>query len=479
MNLKNLGKDTLIYGGSDILIKFIAFFTFPVIASTLTPANFGVLELIMTLIGLLSLFVNCGVNNAVQRFYWDEGMTARQRMKYISTGFFLQLIFWSILILLLIGFVPYIENKVIVLGYGFGNIAIFSAFTLIIINQFTQYIQDIIRLYFKPVKFFIFSFLGRALTAILAMIVVVFYAGGIDGLLITQALIGVLVLPLGFYFIRFDFRFTFDRVIAQKIISYGYPFIFMGLAYWIFSSMDRWMLASMASLEETGQYSVAFRFSTLVFLVSTAFGQAWSPYAIKLKTDYPETYRQTYVNIFFLLIYTMLFIGGGLALFSGELIGLIMADEYAHSSVPLAILSFAIIMQSTQQITAAGISIEKKTKILAIVSWFAALVNLAGNYFLIPIWGATGAATATLLSYSFITVTYLIFSQKLHYLPIKWSIVFVFIGLGCCILSISILFNTVEINLILILCKILFGLICCVLGYWAFPFKKIVNNEKI
>ncbi len=479
MIFKNLGKDTVVYGGSDFLIKLIAFFTFPLIAATLSPRAFGVLELITTLIGLCGLFVNFGLNNAVQRFYWDEGMDDFQKAQLVSTGFLLQLGFWIILAFVLGIALVFVPDIIDLFDYGFTVTALVAAIFLIYIRQSSQYIQDTIRLHFAPFRFFAFSFLERVLTAIGALIVVVFLAGGIEGFLATQAVIGLLVLPLGLYMIRKDIGIYFDRQCARKIIGYGYPFIFTGLAYWLFSSMDRWMLSSMSSLEETGQYSVAFRFASLVFFVSTAFGQAWSPYAIKLKTDYPNAYRESYVLIFFMLIYIMLFIGGGLALFSGEIIGLIMPPEYAASAIPLAILSFAIIMQSTQQITASGISLKKKTKILATIAWAAALVNLVGNYIFIPLWGATGAAIATLLSYSFITISYLIFSQKLHYLPIKWRVIVGFALLGSCVLAVSIIFNTVEFDLKVVLSKVAFGVVFCVLGYLIFPFKKIFNEAKI
>ena len=69
----------------------------------------------------------------------------------------------------------------------------------------------------------------------------------------------------------------------KKLIIYGYPFIFSGLAYWIFGSIDRWMLAYLTDIKEVGIYSVAFRFSMIPMFLANAFGQAWSPLAIKNK----------------------------------------------------------------------------------------------------------------------------------------------------------------------------------------------------
>ena len=62
---------------------------------------------------------------------------------------------------------------------------------------------------------------------------------------------------------------------AKKLINYGYPFIFAAMAYWIFGSIDRWMLFYLRDTEEVGLYSIAFRFSLIPMFLANAFGQAW------------------------------------------------------------------------------------------------------------------------------------------------------------------------------------------------------------
>lgn len=471
--IASLGKDTLIYGSSDILIKLITFFTFPVIAAALTPSSFGVLELITTLIGLLGLFMNCGLNNALHRFYWDTEDNNLQKNTLVTTGIILQAAFWLLIAGSVLMAYPLITGFIDFKTYGFTQTAVISAVLLIFVTQASQYIQDVIRLHFKPLLFLIFNFLSRALTAIAGLIAVVFLAKGIDGLLAAQVLIGLSVIPLGLFLIRRDLGTTIDTKTAKTLFQYGYPFIFMGLAYWLFSSMDRWMLSSLSSLEETGQYSVAFRFSSLVLLLSSAFGQAWSPYAIKMKTEEPDTYRKMYADVLMLLLFAMLIAGGGLALFSGEIIGLIMTDAYQASAIPFAILCFAIIFQSTQQITASGISLERKTHILAYVTWAAAAFNLIGNFLLIPPLGAVGASISTLLSYLFITSGYLYFTQKLHPLPIPWIRLGLISVLGLAVLCVSIVYNTDQLSIRIILGKTAFALTCLGVGYWIFPLKRV------
>ena len=281
----------------------------------------------------------------------------------------------------------------------------------------------------------------------MSLIAVVIFGLGIDGLLGAQFLVLLLVLPFTLFMIRKDLRLcSFDYRWATEMLKYGYPFIFAGLAYWLFGSMDRWMLAAMTSVDEVGIYSIAFRFASIVLFVSAAFGQAWSPVAIKIRMEQPGKYRTIFGQVLIVILCIMLIIGGGLALFAGELIALIMPVEYQSSALPFIILCFGVVLQSTQQVTLVGISIEKKTALIAKLSWIAAAINFVLNWLLIPIFGAVGAAWATVFSFLFITGSYLFFTQKLHPLIINWKLLFMLVVVGIFLLVLSILLQQDQVK---------------------------------
>jgi O-antigen/teichoic acid export membrane protein len=190
--------------------------------------------------------------------------------------------------------------------------------------------------------------------------------------------------------------------------------------------MDRWLLAGMATLEEVGVFSVAHRFASIILFVSMAFGQAWSPLAMKIRTDHPQTYKILYVDILITLSCAMLLIGGGIALFASDIVAWLMPAEYHGSGVVLAALALGLVMQSTMQVTALGISIEKKTYLFGRLAWVAAALNLILNLVLIPSLGALGAAIASSLCYLFLTLAYLYYTQRLHPLPLPRGKIAVF-----------------------------------------------------
>jgi O-antigen/teichoic acid export membrane protein len=85
------------------------------VAAVLKPQAFGALELIWTAINLLGGAVQCGLNNAIQRFYWDKDTQIKQRPVIVSSGLAAQMFFGISIIIfglfLLFFLYPYIQTQ--------------------------------------------------------------------------------------------------------------------------------------------------------------------------------------------------------------------------------------------------------------------------------------------------------------------------------------------------------------------------------
>lgn len=194
---------------------------------------------------------------------------------------------------------------------------------------------------------------------------------------------------------------------------------------------------------------------------------------MKIRADAPDKYRGIYANVLLLLMSIMLLVGGVLALFSGEVIGLIMTEEYINSALPLSILCFGIVLQASQQVTAIGISIEKKTFIFARLAWITALVNFILNWLLIPKYGAVGAAWATTTSYLVLTGSYLYYTQKLHTLPISWKKLNSILFLATCVCLTSVNFINTALIWSIVSIKIVLIVILFFIGWFILPTRSL------
>lgn len=473
MVYKSLVKDTVVYGGSDLVTKIINFLFFPIVATYISSSEFGHLEIIGTVITLFSLIVNMGLNNSVQRFYWEKETTDLMKKKLVSSGLIIQfslgILFSSFTFFLIKDGIEYFGVPQLTMW------ASISAASLVCLSQVNQYILDVIRLQFAPYRYLALTFLTRVIGTFFSLYFIIKLSMGVSGYLISQALILFVVFPFSIYLVKKDFHFSIDKEKAKEILKFGYPFVLSGMAYYLFGSMDRWMLARMSSLEEVGIYSVGFRFSSIVLFISSAFGQAWSPYAIKIKSDHPESYKEFYSHVLSLLFFIVLVAGGGMTLFSGELIGLIMPSDYQDSSSAMIFLTFGVVLQATTQVTALGISLEKKTYLFSRIIWLTAGINFILNYCLIPYFGAMGASLATAISYLVLTLGYLYYTQKLHPIPLKWKVIGLEFGLGLLVLATSLGLNSRELRADFILIKLAIIVLCLIIILPLLPIKELKN----
>lgn len=426
--MRRLIKDMAVYGAGDFVFKFVAFAVFPIYAHLFSVEQFGVMALVTTLTSLLSLVMGLGLNNAIQRYYFDPATPEHQRPLLVMTGFW-ALLAWSLFVTVTALGLLFPFRELIATRYGLPWLLIIVAVAANVPGLIVTYCLDVLRLHFSPLRFTCLSglrslggvLIGLGLIAFLQMDLLGYFLGLLIGAL--------LVTPVGLWMIRKELRWGFVPEIAREVVRFGYPFIFAGMAYWVTGSLDRWMLGELSDNTNVGLYSIAYKVAGVLTFVITAFGQAWSPLVIKLTAEDPD-YRTTISRLFSRFLYGLTFIGAGVSLFGKELLRLVTPEAYWSAGPTLAVLAMAIVLLGSTQITALGITLEKKPHLLAIAAWITAIANICLNMWLIPLWGALGAASATLLSYCLMSGLYLYWTQRLHPIPLE---------IGKLVLSLSII----------------------------------------
>ncbi len=470
--LKQLAKDTVIYGIGDFVSRVIGFFVFPIYANLFTVEKFGILELASTFGALAMIFMELGINNSIQRFYFDTDTKEERRSFLVSSGLYL-LLFWSIFIFGVVVVFLYFMQNILQLHFSLGFSLLFVSILVNIPRLLFQYSLNTLRLHFAPVKFTILSGLQNIGGALLGLVLIIYLSFDIEGFFWGPLIMTMMVLPIAIYTIKKDIVWKIDKNDVKRIVKFGYPFIFAGLAYWLFASMDRWLLSTLSNNQEVGWYSMGFKFSTLLYFVMGAFSRAWSPYAIKLYAENPN-YKQIIARLFTLWFLFLVFLGMFLSFFGLEILFLITPEAYWEAANSLILIVFGVVYYGTTQFTVIGISISKRTGILSRVAWIIAGINLGLNYCLIPRFGASGAAFATLISYAVLTSLYLYYTQKLHPIPIEKMKLFYCNIILVVALLFSIYMNTLTWNVNILLFKVVFIIILIIV---SFTLKIVDFNE--
>jgi O-antigen/teichoic acid export membrane protein len=163
-----------------------------------------------------------------------------------------------------------------------------------------------------------------------------------------------------------------------------------------------------------------------------------------------EESAETYAQIFKYYIYAVVIIGLALSILIPEILQIMVTEKFRSASdlIPLVILSMIIF--GTHFHFEFGILYSKKTKYLAYINILCAMMHLLFNYFLILKFGLYGAVASSIIVLSVQAALIFIISQRLYYLPYKFSRIAAFITLAIITYTCSRLIHThlIWLNLI-------------------------------
>lgn len=199
----------------------------------------------------------------------------------------------------------------------------------------------------------------------------------------------------------------FNREFWTYGIVFTVPLLPHFLSHYVLNQSDRLMIGQMVGNSAAALYSVSYSIAMALVIVSTAINDSYCPYTFQeLDQNRTEGVRKSGHLILALVgsltVMVMAFAPEVLALFAGP--------EYSDAVdiiPPLSASVFFIFFYSMMS------NIEyfyKKTKLIAVASVVAALLNAGLNFILIPIFGYKVAAWTTLVSYIALALMHWAFS---------------------------------------------------------------------
>lgn len=411
-----LFKDSLIYGFGNGILKILAILAAPILTRIFSPADYGVISLIATIISFLSLFLIFGMDTAVFVHYNQE---KNKKKEVISSGFWF-LVYWDAF---LVGLCVLFASPISQLIFKTNGMAFYLslAFVTAFFTLLTNYTKTIFRMQFQAKTFAIISIVGGVLITGLSLIFVAWFKWGIAGYYWGAVIGTILKFLVALYLVRSQISFHWSTARAKEMALYGSMLVPASLSYYVFDLSDRFFVNHYRSLTELGLYSMAVNLVGLIPFFSIALSRAWLPMVFNLYFEKPKVFTRFVPRIF--IYYLLFFMGLAVivALFGLEILKIFTVPKFYAATQAIGPLALAMVFSATVQITSIGIYIAKKTKLIALSSGIAAGINLIANFLLIPRFGMVGAGWATAISYLALTTLYFWWSQKLIYLKIDWA----------------------------------------------------------
>ncbi|WP_458411751.1 lipopolysaccharide biosynthesis protein [Schinkia sp. CFF1] len=387
--LKNKGtKAGSFYLFGNLFNKAIVFLTTPIFTRMMSTSDYGIVNTYLSWVTILSVVVGLSLGNSIRNAYIDF---KEEIEDYISSIFFLSLLNFLVTsaIILLISYI-YINQVDIIL------------IILCLLQSFMTFIINSISIKYMISIDYIKNTILLALPNILITILSVFflwkmngeeqYFGRIIPYVAVTSIIGVCY--LSYYFIKS--KCFINRVYWKYAIGLSLPLIFHGLSINILNTSDRTMITAFRNASETGIYSLAYSFSMIALVVTTSLENVWIPWFTKNLKNGERNVINRNVKLYIEVVVVIMII---ILMVSPEIIEIMSPEEYWSGKIliaPILLASFFIFLYSI------SVDLEyfyKSTKIIAINTGIAALVNILLNLIFIPLYGAFAAAFTTVIAY--------------------------------------------------------------------------------
>lgn len=179
-------------------------------------------------------------------------------------------------------------------------------------------------------------------------------------------------------------------------LQYGLPLAFGNLAYWGFTSIDRFVLKELGSLEELGIYSMAVSFGAIALIFQSVFSTIWAPMVFKWVKENTNLDKISGITLSMTdLISAIICIVG---IFS-PVVTWILPTKYAPVQFILLSSMLFPLLYTLTEVTGIGLNVVKRTWLITLVNIVAFLCNFTLLYLLIPKLGVRGAAMASAISF--------------------------------------------------------------------------------
>jgi len=444
---KELLTNTVVFAVSSILSKVLLMLLLPVYTNTLTPEQYGTIELATNLSLLLIPFVSFAIQDAVFRFTVDNSI---DRLIVFKTSFWV--LSFGGLLLGVCSIVLYFYEPLRIWRWWFWCFSVLSMF------------RSALCLYTKGTEhttvFAIDGIVYNLILAVTNIVLLCFFKLRIEGyfsaLIIAQSFsIIYLLWNVEKPSFRELIKLPIDSEIAKIMLLYSAPLVLNSISWNLAHTVDRIMLESMRTKADVGIYSVASKIPSLISTIMSIFIQAWSISAIRSygDKDGKDFYSSVFQYVEMMLVLVTIFV----LLINNHVVVLLFGSEFRQAVMYTPILMIATSTLFYSNYFGPIFSSVKKSKLLMQTTLTGTVINVVLNYLLIARWGIYGATAATLASNTVISFLRMYLARKIYPFKVDWFILAV--GWGLIIFSCCSAMMAGEKAEVYILCALIFAVI--------------------
>ena len=188
-----------------------------------------------------------------------------------------------------------------------------------------------------------------------------------------------------------------NRQVTKDMLKYCLPLIPTALFWWVTNASDRYFVLYMCGKKVNSLYTAAASVAGMLVIVSSVFTQAWQ---LSAYTEYETREGERFFSMVFKSYYTFVFLAAsGIMLLAKPLTVPLMGPGFSEAWQYIPLLVLAVSFSCLVTFLGSIYNAAKKNLMISVTTVIGGVLNLVLNWFLIPTYGAQGAAFATFISY--------------------------------------------------------------------------------
>lgn len=412
---KELAQNTVILAVGKICTQFVNFLLLPLYTAMLTTAEYGIVDLFNTYTALLVPIFNWQLETGLFRFMVDCRENKEKQKRIFSSVFFTNIV--QVIIYLSIYFI--IHN------FLSSEYKIFLAIDVVLtifLNTFFQLSRGL----GNNIIYAVGSFISASLAVAFNVVFIVGFKMGAYGMLI--ALLVSKTITIIYLFVK-QKAWTLisaskvDFVELKRLCQYSFPMVPNTLSWWIVGVSDRTIVSKVLGVGANGVYSVANKFSTVFITIYNMFNLSWTESVLlHIRDDDAKVFLSETINTMFKLFSSIcIFIIACMPIVFPYFIN----ENYSEAYQQIPILMIAVLFQVIVGLYSVIYAVEKKSVEVAKTSFFAAVINIIVDLFLIKKIGLYAASVSTLAAYATMAIYRYFHVKKYINIPLKFKYVVV------------------------------------------------------
>lgn len=429
-------KDFFNYGLGQVLPKIIGFLLIPLYTAYLTPAEFGLFDLAITLSAFLLVAMRLSVPGAITRFYYDYRGDSQEK-NYITS------IFWFVIA---IGLVTGMLSLAV--GYFFIDTLIpglpFYPFVVLVVassflNSGSEIQKKLLQVRQQSAYSSWLNTFTALITIVLSITFVVYFNLSAFGLVLATTLASLILFIQAQYYLRNDIRGHISPPLIRESLKFSLVFFPYHIYGHLAPMVTKSILSAYGTLTAVGVLAVATKFTQPLTIIINAFGAAFTPHYLSIRSANVESDLNKLTVLTKRIWFGCCFIFIVFFLFSDLFMVMLASKSYAGAIVIMKIIACGFLPQMFYVIFSNELFFRKENKILLLINITGISSGLLLSWLLVRAYNEIGAAIAVITPSFIGAIMMFFYTRKKIPFQVPWMLIIISLVLTFLICTIDVL----------------------------------------